>query len=375
MKAMTYNEQLMFRLLRAALWSEPIDLKAFPAKADWLGVLRCACRQTVQGLVAHALGKVLDRIGTAATDRLQETCVDLTLHCYHDNELLNLVLAEVVGRLRQHGLDPILIKGQGIAQRYDEPSLRVCGDIDLYLGRAGVERAREVLRPLYADGDDSYPKHFSFTFRGADIELHRYVINADQSRTSRRMRAFAQRELSASRTRQTTIGPCTVTTPSVAFDTVFTFYHLWEHLMRSGIGLRQFCDLARCLHVHHDELDTVALEQLLREARLLRPWRVCGVLLVDHLGLPAAEMPLYRPGYRRSCRRLLQTVLRNGNFGKQQDERIVGDGSRGYLRQKVHSMAVYFSHWACIFPVDPHGVTLQACRYVAGGFHRLARRE
>ena len=55
------------------------------------------------------------------------------------NNLLNQlrlkqILASAVSLLRQHGIEPVLLKGFGLAMLYPNPNLRQFGDIDLFVG-------------------------------------------------------------------------------------------------------------------------------------------------------------------------------------------------------------------------------------------------
>jgi hypothetical protein len=57
-------------------------------------------------------------------------------------------IAEAVSRLRDHGVEPLLIKGWAAARAYAEPGLRPIGDIDLCVRDGEGDRARAALRSL-----------------------------------------------------------------------------------------------------------------------------------------------------------------------------------------------------------------------------------
>ena len=61
------------------------------------------------------------------------------------NLRLESVLAELVTLLRSHGIEGILLKGQGLARDYPVPHHRMCGDIDFYTG-SDYERNGKLIR-------------------------------------------------------------------------------------------------------------------------------------------------------------------------------------------------------------------------------------
>lgn len=66
-------------------------------------------------------------------------------------ELLNArrrerCLAETVQLLRDHGVEPLLIKGWAVARLYPDAALRPYGDLDLCVADSNYDRAYEVLR-------------------------------------------------------------------------------------------------------------------------------------------------------------------------------------------------------------------------------------
>ncbi len=92
------------------------------------------------GLVAFRLrGSVLE--STPAGQRFR----DVYRYQVLVQALREKQIAEVVGRFRAAGVEPILGKGWAVARSYPEPRLRPAGDIDLYVRWDDYERARAVL--------------------------------------------------------------------------------------------------------------------------------------------------------------------------------------------------------------------------------------
>ena len=57
----------------------------------------------------------------------------MPLQIEKQNSAMNSFIGVLVEKMRKEGIYTLLIKGQGVAQCYEKPLWRSCGDIDLYL--------------------------------------------------------------------------------------------------------------------------------------------------------------------------------------------------------------------------------------------------
>ena len=69
---------------------------------------------------------------------------------------MNEYLAQLIEKLRRNEVYTLLVKGQGIAQCYERPLWRACGDIDLLLSTDNYEKAKAVLLPLASQVEPEY---------------------------------------------------------------------------------------------------------------------------------------------------------------------------------------------------------------------------
>jgi hypothetical protein len=114
------------------------------------------------------------------------------------------------------------------------------------------------------------------------------------------------------------IGEENVMTLSPTVNVAYVFLHLFFHLMREGVSLRQFCDWAMVLHHYHGEIDTDKLIIILQDLELFDAFCALGVILVDCLCLPKNEFPFVLDNDDRKWKdKILQDIFRGGNFGKQ----------------------------------------------------------
>lgn len=344
---MTKNEVLMLSLLKSALWNQEADLSLFNNKGvDWQGIIDVADKQGVVSLVASAIRKLEDQ-GLSEEylpNDIINKCVTLQFSIIRQTSSVVPTIESVVQKLREAGIEPILLKGHGVAQYYLKPEFRYCGDIDLYLGDAFVDKAVDSLKAYVDFLDDSYDndKHYNMKWQDVEVELHRSAIDLTDTQQNKLLYEWTEKELHSNRNRQVVIGNTNVTVPSELFDSIFILFHLWWHFVNGGTGIRQFCDWTMCLYRVGDKLDERELEELLNRFGMLSMWRVFGHVAVEHLGLPKEKFPLYSGKKKYVGKKITELAMEYGNFGREHYQYMVIDSvKRGVFIHKIMT-AMYF---------------------------------
>ena len=340
------NIQAFYELLRAGLWEKEARLSQFNNIA-YAAIMKMAEEQSVVGLVAAGLEHLAD-VRAPKEDVLQ--FVGQALQLEQRNKAMNAYLAELIELLRKKDVYAILVKGQGIAQCYDKPLWRACGDVDLLLSDSNYEKAKQILMPLAERTEDEYKtfKHLGLTMPGGyDVELHGTL----HSRLSKRVDSViddAQNDVFfGGNVRSWQNGWTTVFLPAPDDDVIFVFTHILHHYYIEGIGLRQICDWCRLLWTYRSELDVKLLDKKLSKAGLMSEWNAFAALAVDWLGMPAEALPLYSPDkkWSRKAERILAFVLECGNFGH---NRKVSGGKISSAWNKAKD----FGNHVLVFPWD-----------------------
>ena len=127
--------------LRAGLWGTPFDRHL--DKDEFQNLWKDADRQTTKGLIASALVQS-EAVPPQVIDKLQ----DWLLKIAGQNLKMDNVLSQSLRALKDNGIEPVLLKGQGVASYYKVPMLRESGDIDLYVGQDLYEKSFEILSAL-----------------------------------------------------------------------------------------------------------------------------------------------------------------------------------------------------------------------------------
>lgn len=330
---MNNSQKAFFELVKAGLWERDTLLSPF-GKIDYSEVMLLAEEQSVEGLVAAGFDYVTD-IKAPQDDVLQFVGSALLLE--QQNIAMNSYINVLTKKLKDAGINSVLIKGQGVGQCYERPLWRGCGDIDLLLDAEGYVKAKKLLFPLAenVEKEFSYFKHVGMTLDGWEVELH----GTFQSRLSRRIDNEIDRiqegVFKNSNTRVWHNGKDEVLLPSPDADAIFIFTHILHHYFFEGIGLRQFCDWCRLLWTYKDSLNRGLLEARLRKMGLMTEWKAFAAFVVGYLGMPPEAIPLYSDDarWKKKASRISAFVLEVGNFGHKQRRNY--DGMSYFVRKFI----------------------------------------
>lgn len=334
---MNQEQQQFLALLRAGVWDTTTDSQLFSGIIHWDAIFEQAARQTVQGLVAKAASTLPTRLQPPAP--ILNKARGILAATIRSHALLNRTLADAVMMLQQNGICPVLLKGQGVATNYADPTLRICGDIDLYIGQRDYYKACRLARK-WAEGAKAgmeSDKHYHFCHEGVTVEFHRYAERLPLPWHNARFQVWSYRHLHGDRLRPLEIEGLDVWLPPVNFDALYIFNHAWHHFLAGGgIGWRQLCDWVRYLHTFRNEIDRAELGKDLHSFGLWQPWRVFGSIAVDMLGLPCEEYPFYTDRYARQAAIVAGMIEEGGNFGFFDSDR--SRRPEGYIAGKLHSL-------------------------------------
>lgn len=365
---MKQYEEVFFSVLRTALWGQPVNIPE--GFKDWGKVMKIAKTQALTGLVGDVMlttPQILNSLPRQALALLQE--IPLNNMAMHTK--LNNTLILIVTTLREHGIDPVLLKGQGVAKYYPVPELRQCGDIDIYVGEQNYEAAHDALRTIVTEIDDKETiynevKHFHAKLGSVLVEVHRFADVNAYSKLDMVYQKYASEGLSRNLV-PIDFGRVLVNTPADDFNVYYIFNHLWHHFVSSGVGLRQLCDLVTFLNTH--EVDEEYLHKLLTEMKALSSWNAVGNLLVSYLGLPSDKMPFYSPMPKWKVRLMMRIILNEGNFG--QKTNFTRTRSKSYLAEKVTSLLSHLKRQLLIFLILPGVALRQLLHILSAGFRQV----
>ena len=365
---MTQNVQVFLELVRAGL--VPVHgegcmvRESFHEGVDWGEVYLLAEEQSVIGLVAAGIETVQGEWLKVHGSSLVPQAVALqfigqTLQTEQRNKEMNQFIAKLVGEMRAAGIYTLLVKGQGVAQSYERPLWRTCGDVDFFLNGDNYEKAKEFLLPRASSVEQEgiYGKHLGMVIDGWSVELHGRLRCGFSGRADKVLDEIQNDTFYGGSVSSWNNDGVQVFKLSKENEVFYVFAHFLGHFYKGGIGLRQICDWCRLLCAYRSELDLRKLESLVKRAGLMSEWIVFYCLATKYLGMPEAfngsGLMVNGSRYEKKVERIMKFILEVGNFGHNRDMSFYREGS--YLGQKVKSfgrrIGDMWNHLR-IFPLD-----------------------
>ena len=356
-----------FALVRAGLWADAdanLDLNdSNNDKVDWDEIYKLAEEQSVIGVVLAGIEQLKNaNINLIINQELLLQWIGEVQMLEQQNLEMNQFVAELIEKLRRQNVYSLILKGQGIAQCYDKPLWRCCGDVDLFLSDDNYNRAKELFVPIASEVEKEYvrEKHLGMTIDGFVVELHGNLRSGLSSRVEKGLDEIKRAVFYEGKVRSWMNGRTQVFLPHADEDVIYVFAHMLQHYYKEGLGLRQVCDWCRLLWTYRSELDLRLLESRIREMGLMSEWRAFGAFAVEYLGMPIDAVPLLDVRslkddvrWKRKADKICTFILEVGNMGHNRDMSYFE--KYPYFIRKVCSMGRRCSdliRHARIFPLD-----------------------
>ncbi len=350
---MNKNQEAFFALLRGGLWEKDTQLAPY-GEMDYDEIYHLTQEQSVVGLVATGLEKVIDVKVPQATAL---TIAGEVLQVEQRNRAMNAFIASLIDKMRAEGIYTLLVKGQGIAQCYEKPEWRACGDVDLFLSEENYNKAKEMLVPMASSVEREYDreKHLGMTIDGWVVELHGRLYCGLSSRIERELDDIYVDTFNGGNVRSWNNNGVQVFQLGIENDVFYVFTHILQHFYKEGVGLRQICDWCRLMWTYRDKMDVQKLKSRLKRAGIMSEWKAFYALSSKYLGMPDIDSGFmcHDSRFDKKVDRIMEFVLKAGNMGHNRD--MSHFSKRPYLIRKCVSMGRRVGdliNHARIFPMD-----------------------
>lgn len=325
-------KELFIELLQISLGTRD-RLSRAPSDREWRQLYDLAEEQAIVGVLALGIDRLPKEEWPPKAVRLQ--WIGMTRLIEQKNLSMNAFIKDLIVQLKAEGIDALLIKGQGVAQCYENPLWRSCGDVDLLLDAENYNKAKEYLISISDDVDEENVSnlHLGMTVKDWVVELHGTFRSGLWKSMDREIDALQTETFEKKQTRIWRNNGEDISLPAVNNHVLFVFTHILQHFFMGGIGLRQICDWCMLMTVYQSSIDTELLKQRIREMGLMSEWKAFSAVAVSWLGMNAADIPLYSSArkWQRKASRIVDFILETGNFGHNRDRQ----------QYKKHSFFVY----------------------------------
>jgi len=299
-----------------------------------------ARKQTVDGMIAGVLIRekvLLDRIDAFKVFTLSERIRLL-------NEKVSKELTAISKLLSDNAIPHLIFKGQTISTLYPHRQERLPGDIDFYVDKKHFDRAKTLIKAEWGvklDAEDS-KQHYSFTHNNVLFELHYNMMHFFSSANQQ----YWDNILAANKPVMVKICNTDIPTLAPTLNLLYTFLHMYHHLVELGVGFRHFCDLICLLQHYHKDVNRTLLDKHLTELGFRKAFIAIGWILVDKFSLPKEMFPIeLEKKERKYVKRILKIVLAGGNFGKDNVPEGFRSGNIYFIRAFFRKINHYRLFW------------------------------
>lgn len=352
-----------FALLRAGLFGTPVDASLFEGEVDWKQIMQLAEEQTVVALVFDGIGL------------LPKTCVPeksvlfrwlgKTAYIEKANRSLNEGIVEVARRYNAAGLQPVLLKGQGIGQYYRNPLHRNPGDIDLYFPE-GIDAPNRLAATWQGVAfHEATAHHVAFSWKDFVVENHLSYFNF-YCPSNQKHWEEVKRLVPLTVGESLQIGDCSIPVPSPQMNALYIFLHLWHHCQQKGIGIRHVCDWICLWNACGHKIDKALFAKTVDMLPIRRPMTAIAWIGENYLGLEKGVIPLNTATKqaRKDGEFLLRDILRMGNFGRATD--MMKGFKRGHHLNNLRTYMLAFRRQMTLLWLCPSEIVAYPIKWVLG---------
>ena len=253
------KDLLFFQMVRIADGvQETFDTA--PSGQQWDELLETARNQSVTGVLSHAIERLPDG-QLPSRIQVRKWMMERT-KAVRRNALMEARARELAQLFSEAGFRSAVLKGQGVARFYPDPTLRQSGDIDLWVP-GGREKVLAFLRGRYFLRPPVYHHIQARFFEDVEVEVHFLPAFLYNPFKNRRLQSYFDGQAATwNMAGGEEDGFCY---PRAAFDAIFSLIHISKHIINEGVGLRQVMD-------HHyimNALSGTEREEVRRQAAAL----------------------------------------------------------------------------------------------------------
>lgn len=225
-------------------------------KVDWPAIFTLANQQKLLPILFEAVRKTPAAEENAALFAVTKQQV---IRQVLNQTVRSAEFSDLYHKLRSAGLHPIVVKGQLCSRLYPLKDHRISADDDLYISDAEFMACHEQLLANGLTTDTPTDElatadEVSYTKNGSPlyIELHRHLFDSAED---------AHDELNHFFTDLKPVETDGFLAMPPHEHLLYLLLHAYKHFVRSGIGLRQFCDIGLWARAYHGEIDWQRLHE------------------------------------------------------------------------------------------------------------------
>lgn len=297
-------------LLRSELWQTPLELTL--SHSEFVSVYELASKQAVLGVIANSL--IRNNVSLDREDVMKVLAIQARI--VSSNKAVNSELISLCKLFEDNGIDSIVVKGQTVGRYYPDPLARTPGDIDFYCDEENLPKVITAMANTWGIHTEGKPteQHYELVHNSIILELHHCLMKFASDKSQKIWNGIF-RSLVPTRVE---VNGCSVPTLEPTLNVLYTFLHLYHHLIELGVGLRQFSDVAILLKAHYGVIDKKKFFDWLDALDFRKAFEVVQLILVEVLGMDEkyvlSPLSLDKESLR-AMNQFMDVVWFGGNFG------------------------------------------------------------
>ena len=225
---MTKTQKQLINFVKAALKGEPFPDSLLPLTTEEKNAVIEYGAQ--QGLLPF-----LQYFPEFSMEDVRERFFQYLVGYVYEDSRQTAEIDEILDAFEKEGIYCIPLKGIVTKRFYPASELRTMGDLDMLYQPEQTEKLKSVMESLDYSYEGEAAKHDHYRRNGKVVEMHKELMPVS-SRAYRYFQGSWQRAVPEP-------GKKYICQMSPEDHYLFTFYHLLEHFIRGGIGIRMVLDL------------------------------------------------------------------------------------------------------------------------------------
>ena len=230
-------------------------------------------------------------------------------------------------KMNEASLKPLVMKGIICRNLYETPELRPSTDEDMLIFPWQIEKYHEFLTSngfRLMDADTDIEKADEVSYQNDEnhlyLEVHKYLFPLEDKAYGSLNSLFSVLEERVTET----IYHVPIRTFGYTDHLLYMVCHAYKHVLYSGIGIRQICDIGLFAEKHHDSIDW---ERMFTSCGIFRMSDFLGAILnicINDLGieLNPDDFSKYYDLSKVDEGPLLEDILSGGLYGVSDEDRL-----------------------------------------------------
>lgn len=267
---------------------------------QWNPILSYAQTQQVGGIVFYQCKDVLPEQVRPTLEKAYSASV-----YYYLNRIADLSALDAA--FRAANIEYFTVKGVIVASYYPVPELRTMGDADIVIHSDDREKSNEIMTGLgYQGSFHGNDREWHYSKRGLEYEVHDTLAHS-----------FVYAPTPADEFINNFWPYVKDNKMDPSFHFVFVLKHLMGHFRHSGVGFRQFMDVA-VMAKNEKNLNWPWIQETLEKLGMLEFARTCFGFIKRWFGISVpCEILVPDDAFYESS---TETIFTNGVFGYDNDE-------------------------------------------------------